>query len=92
MQIVDNLFIGPKIMSDRVGISPLLVIAGVAIGGTFGGFVGMFIGVPLVAVAKLVFHDNFVAKRLKEKDIDAKIQIARMNKNRYDNKKKANAK
>ena len=70
MQIVDNLFIGPKIMSDRVGISPLLVIAGVAIGGTFGGFIGMFIGVPLVAVAKLVFHDNFVAKRLKEKDID----------------------
>ncbi len=70
MQIVDNLFIGPKIMSDRVGISPLLVIAGVAIGGTFGGFIGMFIGVPLVAVAKLVFHDNFVAKRLEGKDID----------------------
>ena len=70
MQIVDNLFIAPKIMSDRVGISPLLVIAGVAIGGTFGGFIGMFIGVPVVAVAKLVFYDNFIEKRLKEKGIN----------------------
>ncbi len=70
MQIVDNLFIAPKIMSDRVGISPLLVIAGVAVGGTFGGFIGMFIGVPVVAVVKLVFYDNFVEKRLKEKGID----------------------
>lgn len=70
MQIVDNLFIGPKIMSDTVGISPLLVIAGVAIGGTFGGIIGMFIGVPLVAVAKLVFYDNFIEKRLRSKNID----------------------
>ncbi|MBO5930159.1 MAG: AI-2E family transporter [Clostridia bacterium] len=70
MQIIDNLFIGPKIMSDRVGISPLLVIAGVAIGGTFGGVIGMFIGVPLVAVIKLVFYDNFIEGRLKKKNVD----------------------
>lgn len=70
MQIIDNLFIAPKIMSDRVGISPLLVIAGVATGATFGGFIGMFIGVPVVAVIKLVFYDNFIEKRLKEKNID----------------------
>ncbi len=70
MQILDNLFIGPKIMSDRVGISPLLVIAGVAVGGTFGGVIGMFLGVPLVAVAKLVFYDRFVEKRLKAKNLE----------------------
>ena len=69
MQILDNLFIGPKIMSDRVGISPLLVIAGVAIGGTLGGFIGMFIGVPLIAVAKLVFYDSFIERRLKAKNL-----------------------
>ncbi len=69
MQIIDNLFIGPKIMSDRVGISPLLVIAGVAIGGTFGGVIGMFVGVPLVAVLKLVFYDRFVETRLARKNI-----------------------
>ena len=36
--------------------------------------------------------DKAENRRLKEKDIDAKIQIARMNKNRYDSKKKSNAK
>lgn len=70
MQIIDNIYIGPKITADRVGISPLLVIAGVAIGGTFGGFIGMFLGVPVVAVIKLVFYDGFVEKRLAEKNID----------------------
>ena len=70
MQILDNVLIGPKITSDRVGISPLLVIAGVAIGGTFGGVIGMFIGVPVVAVVKLVFYDGFIEKRLKGKNLD----------------------
>ena len=70
MQILDNVIIGPKITSDRVGISPLLVIAGVAVGGTFGGVIGMFIGVPVVAVIKLVFYDSFVEKRLKDKNLD----------------------
>ena len=70
IQILDNLIIGPKIMSDQVGISPLLVIAGVTIGGTFGGILGMFLGVPFVAVAKLVFYDRFVEKRLKEKEVE----------------------
>ncbi len=70
MQIVDNVYIGPKITADRVGISPLLVIAGVAIGGTFGGIIGMFLGVPIVAVIKLVLYDSFVERRLKEKNID----------------------
>lgn len=70
MQILDNLFIGPKIVSDRVGISPVLVIAGVAIGGTIGGVVGMFLGVPIVAVIKLVFYDRFIEKRLTEKKLE----------------------
>ncbi len=70
MQILDNAVIGPKIMSDQVGISPLLVIAGVTLGGRFGGVLGMILGVPAVAVVKLVFYDSFVERRLKEKGID----------------------
>ncbi|MBQ4515968.1 MAG: AI-2E family transporter [Clostridia bacterium] len=69
VQILDNLIIGPKIMSSQVGISPLLVIAGVTIGGKFGGVLGMFLGVPLVAVFKFVFYDKFIENRLKEKNI-----------------------
>lgn len=70
IQILDNLIIGPKIMSTQVGISPLLVIAGVTIGGKFGGILGMFLGVPLIAVFKLVFYDRLISKKLKEKNIE----------------------
>lgn len=70
IQILDNLFISPKIMSEQMGISPLLVIAGVTIGGTFGGILGMFLGVPVVAVIKLVFYDSFIERRLKNKNIN----------------------
>lgn len=69
IQVLDNIIIGPKIMSDQVGISPLLVIAGVTIGGVVGGLFGMFLGVPILAVIKLVFYDEFIKKRLQEKDI-----------------------
>lgn len=70
IQIIDNMFVGPKIMSDKVGINPVLVIAGVVIGGKFGGLLGMFLGVPLVAVAKLIVYDRFIERRLKEKQLD----------------------
>lgn len=70
IQIIDNVVVGPKIMSSQVGISPLLVILGVTVGGQIGGVLGMFLGVPVVAVIKLVFYDRFIEKRLTERKIN----------------------
>jgi len=70
IQMLDNMVIGPKIMSDQVGISPILVIAGVTLGGTIGGVLGMILGVPAVAVVKLVFYDPYIERKLKEREID----------------------
>ena len=72
IQLIDNFIIGPKVTSDQVGISPLLVILGVTIGGAFGGILGMFLGVPIIAAIKLVFYDSFIEKRLlgREEDVD----------------------
>lgn len=70
VQILDNIFIGPKVMSDQVGISPLLVILGVTLGGIFGGVLGMVIGVPVVAVFKLVFYDRYIEKKLAERGLE----------------------
>ena len=77
IQILDNIIIGPKIMSDQVGISPLLVILGVTIGGVFGGIFGMFLGVPIVAIIKFVFYDPFIERRLVKKHIDPETCIER---------------
>ena len=70
VQILDNAIIGPKVMSDQVGISPLLVILGVTLGATFGGVFGMFVGVPIVAVLKLVFYDPYIRRKLAGQNID----------------------
>lgn len=69
IQVVDNIIVGPKIMSSQVGVSPLLVILGVTLGGKFGGILGMFLGVPVIAVVKLVFYDKLISRRLAEKNI-----------------------
>ncbi|MBE7028566.1 MAG: AI-2E family transporter [Ruminococcaceae bacterium] len=63
IQLIDNFIIGPKVMSGHVGISPLLVILGVTVGGELFGIIGMFIGVPVVAAFKRVVYDSFIERR-----------------------------
>ena len=72
VQALDNAIIGPKIVSDQVGISPLLVILGVTLGGAIGGLLGMFIGVPVVATTKLVFYDRYIERKLREQNIEVR--------------------
>ena len=63
IQLVDNFIISPKIISDHVGINPLLVIFGVTVGGQLFGLFGMFFGVPLIAAIKKVVYDNMITKK-----------------------------
>jgi len=68
LQQLDGWFIGPKILGDKVGLNPLWIILGIAIGGGLYGVVGMFLGVPAIAVVKTILED-FVDKRVKNIDI-----------------------
>lgn len=65
IQLLDNFIIGPKVMSGHVGISPLLVILGVTLGGELFGVFGMFLGVPIIAAFKKVIYDAFIEKHSK---------------------------
>lgn len=65
LQQLDGNVIGPKIMGDRVGLSPLWVISSVIIGGALCGFIGFFLAVPIAAVVK-EFYDQQTEKRLNE--------------------------
>ena len=67
LQQFDGWFLGPKILSNQIGLSPILVIAGITIGGNIGGFVGMFLGVPIIALLKIIFYNNWIERRLKRK-------------------------
>ena len=56
-QQVDANIINPRILSDKLQISPILVIISVAVFGAYFGVLGMFLAVPIVAVIKLIIDD-----------------------------------
>lgn len=50
LQQFDGNILGPKILGDSTGLSPLMVVISILIGGGFFGFLGMILGVPCFAV------------------------------------------
>ena len=53
-QLLDAVFITPKIVGDSVGIHPVWIVLALTLGGFFFGFAGLLIGVPTAAVIKLL--------------------------------------
>ena len=62
LQQFDGNILGPKILGNRTGLSPVGVIFGIVVGSKLFGFIGMIIGVPLTAVIYTVIKD-FVNSR-----------------------------
>lgn len=63
-QAVDGWIIGPKVVSETVGMRTFWIIVSVLIGGSLFGPVGMFFGVPIFGILKLVY-----TKILKKEEI-----------------------
>jgi len=62
-QMVEGLFISPKIMGDRVGMHPLTIIIAVMTGTTLlGGVLGGVLAIPLTAVLRTLMF-RYVWKR-----------------------------
>lgn len=67
LQQFDGNILGPKILGDSTGLSPFWVIFAIIFFGKFFGFVGMFIGVPVLAVIKNIIKrqvDSMYSKRM----------------------------
>lgn len=68
IQQFDGLYLGPKILGNSTGLRPLWIIFAITAGGWAAGPVGMFLGVPCVAVIAYLLN-RFLDKRLEEKGI-----------------------
>ena len=55
VQFIDNNFIVPKIVASKVKINALISVVVVLIGGALWGVAGMFLAIPLTAIAKVIF-------------------------------------
>ncbi len=57
IQQLENHIIVPVVMSKSVGLSPVLIILGILVGGTLGGIVGAILAIPLIGAASVFVHD-----------------------------------
>lgn len=48
----------PKIFGDRLGLNPLVILLSLLLWGYIWGIVGMFLSVPLTAVAKIIMSNS----------------------------------
>jgi predicted PurR-regulated permease PerM len=55
IQLIDNNYIVPKIVSSKVKINALFSIIAVIAGNALWGIPGMFLAIPLLAIVKLIF-------------------------------------
>lgn len=69
LQQFDGLYLGPKILGESTGLKPIWVIFAITVGGAYFGVLGMFLGVPIVAVIAFLL-DEFMNRRLKKRNIN----------------------
>lgn len=68
LQQFDGNILGPKILGDTTGLSPLLVIFSIMLFSGLFGVLGMFIGVPLFALIYTIIR-RFIAYLLERKGL-----------------------
>ena len=68
LQQFDGLILGPKLLGNSTGMKPLWIIFAITIGGKFFGVLGMFLGVPVVAILGYL-AEQYMKYRLAKKNI-----------------------
>ncbi len=58
VQMLEGFVITPKILGDRVGLSPLMIILALVIGGKLFGLLGIFLAVPGAAILKVIMRHS----------------------------------
>lgn len=67
LQQIDANILNPRILGESLDMSPFWVMVSISVGGGLFGFVGMLIGVPVIAIIRLVYRDILVYQKNKRK-------------------------
>lgn len=74
VQQIDNHIISPNVMKRTVQIHPATVMLSLLAGGTIAGFWGVLLGVPAVAVVKILLA-HFWTTRVLGEDVSPHVQV-----------------
>ena len=76
LQQFDGNFLGPKILGGSTGLSSVMVIVAILVGGGLFGIFGMFVGVPACAIICTVIR-NGIQSRLEKKKMPIDLESYR---------------
>ena len=62
LQSADAYVIKPKLFGDTLGVSGLLILIGIIVGGRMFGVVGILLAIPAVAILDMMYKDFFITK------------------------------
>lgn len=57
VQLIEGNLVTPKIVGERLGLHPVVVLLAVLVGGEIFGFLGILLAVPITAVIKVFWRD-----------------------------------
>ena len=66
LQTVDGYILKPKLFGESLGVSPLMILIAIILGGRLFGVAGILLAIPFAAILDFVYRD-FVLKKLEEK-------------------------
>ncbi|MGL5381535.1 AI-2E family transporter [Clostridium sp.] len=64
-QQVDGNFVQPKIVGDKIGLSPVWILIAVLIGGSYFGPLGMILSMPIAGLIRIYFN-RYAEKKSKD--------------------------
>jgi predicted PurR-regulated permease PerM len=70
LQKLENLFIAPRVMANKVSISPLAIIIAFMVGASLLGIVGAIMAIPAAAIAQVALNEAFVQRRERRLDME----------------------
>ena len=64
LQTVDGYIIKPKLYGDTLGVSPLLILIAIVVGGRMFGVIGILLAIPVSAILDYIFREILWQKLL----------------------------
>lgn len=68
LQTIDGYVLKPKLFGESLGVSPLMILISIILGGRLFGVVGILLAIPFAAILDFVWKD-FVLKKLEERKL-----------------------
>ncbi|MCR4757741.1 MAG: AI-2E family transporter [Butyrivibrio sp.] len=66
LQTVDGYILKPRLFGESLGVSPLMILISIILGGRLFGVVGILLAIPFAAIFDFIWKD-FILKKLEER-------------------------